>query len=540
MGARRAAPIVPVPQKVTSRKHARRVVTQYHEITKRIHDASSAADAARAAADLESIGGVEAYQQASALSTLLHSTSRWVLRQLRARALCPPACSAPRLLEIGAVNTQLLDSADVVTRAIDLCAAPPPSPPPAAPCARGEPTVLTQSHPIAPAPRSHSSHPRIEARDFFTLSHGGDDGDDGGGDSGGVATALGTPYDVVVCAMVLNCVPTPRGRFEMLRGIRAQLRSGGLAFIVIPRTCVLHSRTLTEALFIDCLAAVGLKLIDTDAATSGPSAAAGEASASPAKLVFYVCEAFVPDADAARRFQRGRHERRDAWRLKQRRLGGGAKAKSRGALFDVDLGGYLGIGVSVPRSYEPTEGHTSRAQREQARAREAFLRRLGSGGLAGSGEGGGGGVGGDANDGEADAAGDAAGADVPGAALSTAEASRRIAAQVSRHPPERLDYARWEWRASWHAASAAPRGWAFRAPAAPAATDSMARLAGWQWSARGWERRPRPAAAPAGTRLPGVRHARLPGPWWRSRVGYGLSARCWWRVAPPRNWLARA
>ena len=59
MGARRAAPIVPLPQKVTSRKHARRVVTQYHEITKRIHDASSAADAARAAADLESIGNVD-------------------------------------------------------------------------------------------------------------------------------------------------------------------------------------------------------------------------------------------------------------------------------------------------------------------------------------------------------------------------------------------------------------------------------------------------------------------------------------------------
>lgn len=64
-----------------------------------------------------------------------------------------------------------------------------------------------------------SSHPKIEQRDFFELRPEGE-------------------FRVVVCSMVLNCVPDARDRGEMLRGIRAHLSEGGVAFIMVPLRCV--------------------------------------------------------------------------------------------------------------------------------------------------------------------------------------------------------------------------------------------------------------------------------------------------------------
>ena len=153
-------------------------------------------------------------QDASALNTALHSTSRWVLRRLRARRLLPTSPGAP-VLEVGAINTQLLLTPDLRVRAVDL----------------------------------HSSHPSIERSDFFSLPHGG---------PADARTGACTPYDVVVCSMVLNCVPDPNRRFEMLVGLRSQLRVGGLAFITLPRSCLAHSRTLDRAAFCECLKSAGL------------------------------------------------------------------------------------------------------------------------------------------------------------------------------------------------------------------------------------------------------------------------------------------
>ena len=53
-------------------------------------------------------------------------------------------------------------------------------------------------------------------------------------------------------------MPEPRRRFDMLVGLRAQLRAGGVCFITVPRTCLQHSFTLTHDIFCDGLRAVGL------------------------------------------------------------------------------------------------------------------------------------------------------------------------------------------------------------------------------------------------------------------------------------------
>lgn len=67
-------------------------------------------------------------------------------------------------------------------------------------------------------------------------------------------------FDVVVCAMVLNCVPTAKDRGSMLLKMRAHLKRSGHAFIVIPLRCLNDSPFMTTASFEQALMAAGLKV----------------------------------------------------------------------------------------------------------------------------------------------------------------------------------------------------------------------------------------------------------------------------------------
>lgn len=153
--------IVPLPKQIKSRKHARRVTSEYHRITERLHRASSHDEQAQCSTELDAMGGVAAYQQASFFNTSLHSTSRWVVRRLRARGLLGGRQPEPRVLEVGAINAQLLSTPGLRVRAIDL----------------------------------HSSDPRIEVADFLQLPHGGDLDP---------RTGVSTVYDALVCSMALD------------------------------------------------------------------------------------------------------------------------------------------------------------------------------------------------------------------------------------------------------------------------------------------------------------------------------------------------
>ena len=108
------------------------------------------------------------------------------------------------VLEIGAVNTQLLSCPWLNVRAIDLA----------------------------------SRHPKIEQADFFVIKPK-------------------ASYSCVVNAMVINCVPTPQQRGRMLRLCNAHLRLNGLLVLVLPRRCVEASSQLTIPKLFDILATVG-------------------------------------------------------------------------------------------------------------------------------------------------------------------------------------------------------------------------------------------------------------------------------------------
>ena len=125
--------------------------------------------------------------------------------RLYCQLLCVP------VLQIGAVNAQLLSVPWLAVRAIDL-----------RPCL-----------------------PSIEQADFLQLQPA-------------------KTFDVVVCMMVLNCVPNALDRGRMLLNIRGHLQKSGHAFIVIPLRCLNDSPHMTAAYFQDALAAAGLQVSTQD------------------------------------------------------------------------------------------------------------------------------------------------------------------------------------------------------------------------------------------------------------------------------------
>ncbi len=162
---------------------------------------------------LYAIGGRQAYQEASVLTTTRHRTCKWVFSVLTKQGLRPERSQpALKLLEVGAVNTQFLSVPWLDVRAIDI----------------------------------KSQHPRIEQIDFFSI-------------------VPDSSYDAVVLSMVLNCISTPVMRGRMLALVRKHLQPEGRLFLMIPRRCIEASRyctlaVLTEALSLLCMRVVESKL----------------------------------------------------------------------------------------------------------------------------------------------------------------------------------------------------------------------------------------------------------------------------------------
>jgi 25S rRNA (adenine2142-N1)-methyltransferase len=211
MPARKKRALVPPP--VKSLKRARQLTSLFHAAQPGVSRA--------------------AYQDASRAATARHkTTSRYVCSTLTAlgrRPARPPGGPPPRrptLLEVGAVNTQLLACPWLRTTAIDI-----------RPAARG-----------------------IEGRDFFDFPLPTMRGTSSGGGRGGGGSGGGGPYDVIVCAMVLNCVATPADRGAMLARMAALMAApDGLAMLALPRRCVEASpAACTVASFEGAMAAAGL------------------------------------------------------------------------------------------------------------------------------------------------------------------------------------------------------------------------------------------------------------------------------------------
>lgn len=224
---------------------------------------------------ISEIGGREEYQRASQLNTSLFSTSKWVLgvlgrwgwldglsiidgnasldgdRQQQKSSQKKKPRRDVRLLEIGAINTQLLDAASR-TRVERVTSQDEK---------RGSDekhtNQLERVHRLqVKAIDLRSTNPRIQQMDFFKLP---------------LPTPTDQPYDVLVNSMVINCVTTPEQRGKMLALCYHQLRPGGVLFLTLPKLCLIQSKYMHKGYFEEILTkAVGF---DIDSAKESPKVA---------------------------------------------------------------------------------------------------------------------------------------------------------------------------------------------------------------------------------------------------------------------------
>jgi len=280
-------PLAPPPLQSRSRKQARATTTKFHKYT-RERDAALRRGESTEPWDerLRQMGGRREYQRASQISTSFHSTSKWVLGCLARngwlhgiRTTCTPQEPTSvktvgdkddnskkqskergqrrpcRLLEVGAINTELLDAAHAEATA---------------PNNAGKDQTTTSESVSATTMKKtkyklsvraidlHSMHEGIEEVDFLQMA------------------VPAERYDVIVCSMVLNCVTTAADRGEMLARLFHFLRPGGLVFLTIPKTCLNLSPYIDRARFEQMLEHVGLEVQE-------------HAKDSP-KVAFFVCQ----------------------------------------------------------------------------------------------------------------------------------------------------------------------------------------------------------------------------------------------------------
>lgn len=201
-----------------SRRAARTLINKHHTLEKRRQQAlknGDEASAAAASAEIAALGGLDRYQQASLLgqSKLRGGDSSIILLEWLAPFLSSrekvPRTSRIRMLEVGALSTDNACSTsgyfDNVR--IDLNSQ--------------EPGILKQDFMERPPPSGPEER-----------------------------------FDIISLSLVLNFVPDPASRGDMLRRTTEFLREPSVAarreepypslFLVLPRSCVLNSRYCTE------------------------------------------------------------------------------------------------------------------------------------------------------------------------------------------------------------------------------------------------------------------------------------------------------
>mmetsp|Transcript_34532 Transcript_34532/g.97399 ORF Transcript_34532/g.97399 Transcript_34532/m.97399 type:complete len:295 (-) Transcript_34532:76-960(-) len=247
------------PKAVVGKKHARKVTSEFHRLTVEIAKTENAQDRAELEQKLEQLGGRRAYQEASILATQSFSTSRWVVGNLQKRGYKGRLSQdSPRLLEVGAINTQLLSCKWLDVRAIDL----------------------------------ESTHPRIEKKDFFSFA-------------GDLAK-----FDIIICSMVVNCVPASEERGRMILLLRQLLGTKGLLYLMLPTSCLTHSENISVTDFEESLLpAIGFAI---------------EERRNTPKVSFWVCSTTVPGKEYYDEF-------------KTRRKVAQSSRKSRNLNFDITL-----------------------------------------------------------------------------------------------------------------------------------------------------------------------------------------------------------
>ncbi|KAM3555984.1 hypothetical protein ARSEF4850_005745 [Beauveria asiatica] len=218
------------PSGTMSRKASRTLINKHHQLDKQRRQAASNGDRAAEeviTAEIESLGGISLYQQASLQGQSTErggDTSRLLLEWLPVEEL-KDSGRILRLLEVGALSTRNACSLSGLFESVHI--------------------------------DLNSQEPGILQQDFMDRPVPTDDED---------------RFDVLSLSLVLNFVPDAALRGEMLKRTREFLRGTHAAteagvgeffpclFIVLPRSCLDNSRYFTESKFESIMSMLGYSM----------------------------------------------------------------------------------------------------------------------------------------------------------------------------------------------------------------------------------------------------------------------------------------
>ncbi|KAF8457253.1 putative methyltransferase-domain-containing protein [Terfezia claveryi] len=220
------------PNPALSSKTSRTVINRHHTLQKKLAQAVASGDSVTAEgleAEIDANGGLEWYQQASIAGQSEKrggDSSKILMDWIKEAQPSKEMIDLPslRLLEVGALSTTNACSKSPMFQVtgIDL----------------------------------HSQHPDIMSQDFMGLSIPIDDGE---------------KFDIISLSLVLNYVPSPAQRGEMLRRTTLFLQHTKLEdpqfsalfpslFLVLPAPCVTNSRYLDEKRLTNIMTSLGYSL----------------------------------------------------------------------------------------------------------------------------------------------------------------------------------------------------------------------------------------------------------------------------------------
>ncbi|KAI8922683.1 putative methyltransferase-domain-containing protein [Entophlyctis helioformis] len=247
--------------KIHSLQHTQRLISSYHTLNKELDKAAkagNAADMARIQAELDAMGGLQAYQRASLKggdgSKGWGATCKWILPHLRKEADAKNAASAPEA--IAALNADA--SADTPTetdggsrhsnkaikapkadrvrlRMLDVGAI------------TGDTYTKHSSFLNVTSIDLNSQSPKVLRQDFFERPRPATQND---------------LFDVVCLSLVVNFVGDTAARGTMISRTRQFLVAKGLVYIVLPLPCITNSRYMTHELFVDMLDSLDFDLVE--------------------------------------------------------------------------------------------------------------------------------------------------------------------------------------------------------------------------------------------------------------------------------------
>ena len=218
----------PISSIKKSHRDTQKLISSIHTLRKRLHqipaDAPSPQDCrlrANILAEIERLGGLDAYQKASLLGQSPQrggDSSKWLLKHLTRPSSSSSSSDSSlessdaclRLLDVGALRNNYSNVKWIKPTCIDL----------------------------------NSQHPDVHACDYmdFEIS----------------SQQPAEKFDVLCLSLVLNFVELPPKRGAMLRRVRRHLKDeGGKLFIVLPLACIENSRYMTHEHFLAILNALG-------------------------------------------------------------------------------------------------------------------------------------------------------------------------------------------------------------------------------------------------------------------------------------------